>query len=486
MSDLGKWQIISFISRGTAMALGIIQSFFIVRLLTVSEWGLIQIAISLGGALGIYQHLGLASASTREISAAKTDKEIFKIFVTSVAIRYFVTVPIALGLFFASDYLSENVYNTDQLALPFKLYAIVLLFQGFQSILNSVIAGTQRFKQLFLYQALIAVVSIALYIPLVFLFRVNGFFYALFLFNVAASFTLAFIAFRPLRGSLELPNKSDFKRLFRELFSISLGIYLVKIIYTNWEKFGPNVLGLTITPEIVGYFGFALLYAKKLMNVSDAVTDVNLPVFSKTYANDIKAFKESFSKNFDKIFSLIIFAGAAAVYWSPEIIRFAVGGDKYDPSLPLILPMVFAFVFYSFVNIVKSSIIIPAKLVKEMVFSFVVLIGITAATYFFTYNIFGNLQAMAYGMVLGSFASFVLLLAVSQLKLKFKFFYHDHVLILIQGFVIGYAGTIDNFYVKFLAFVLFTGLYIWSLMVAKFVQRHDWEPILVKLKLKKV
>jgi len=87
MKDLGKWQIISFISRGMSMVVGIVQSFAIIRILTVSEWGLVQLAVSIGGALGIYQHLGLASASTREISAAKEDSEVFKIFVTLHALK---------------------------------------------------------------------------------------------------------------------------------------------------------------------------------------------------------------------------------------------------------------------------------------------------------------------------------------------------------------------------------------------------------------
>src|SRR3990172_8842858 len=299
MRDLAKWQVISFASRGTAMALGIIQSFFIVRLLTVPEWGLVQLAVSLGGALGIYQHLGLASASTREVSAAKDNKEIFKIFITSVVIRYIVTIPIAIGLFFYSDKLSGDIYSSPEISFPLKLYAVVLLFQGFQSILNSVIAGTKRFKHLFLYQALIALVSVALYIPLVYRYRVNGYFFALLGFNIVATIVLSYLAFKPMRGELELPDKNDFKRLFRELFSISIGIYLVKIIYTNWEKLGPNLLGLSVDAEIVGYFGLALLYAKKLMNVSDVVKDVNLLVFSDKYIHDREGFKGIFSQNFN-------------------------------------------------------------------------------------------------------------------------------------------------------------------------------------------
>jgi len=65
MKDLGKWQFVSMMSQGLAMVAGLVQTFVIIRILSVGEWGLVQLAISIGGALGIYQHLGLVSASTR-------------------------------------------------------------------------------------------------------------------------------------------------------------------------------------------------------------------------------------------------------------------------------------------------------------------------------------------------------------------------------------------------------------------------------------
>ena len=99
MKDLGKWQLVSLLSQGLAMLLGMVETFLVIRILDVGEWGLVQLAVSIGGALGIYQHLGLVSASTREISSAKKDEDIFKIFITSSVVRYFVTIPISVGLF---------------------------------------------------------------------------------------------------------------------------------------------------------------------------------------------------------------------------------------------------------------------------------------------------------------------------------------------------------------------------------------------------
>ncbi|EKD99822.1 MAG: hypothetical protein ACD_22C00170G0003 [uncultured bacterium] len=474
MKDLAKWQIVSFISRGIAMVLGVLQSILIYRFLTLSEGGVVQLATAAGAALGVLQHLGLASASTREISAAKDEKEIFKIFITSGFIRYAITVPLALGLILLAKTLAVNTYHVPEMETPLKLYGLVLLIQGFQSILNSVIQGTKRFKVLFIYQALIPLVSIAFYLPLVFMYRIDGYFYAQVGVNLVSSLILGVIAFKPLKNFLQWPSFADFKRLFKELFSISVGIYIVKIIYTNWEKLGPNLLGIVSTTEMVGYFGFALLYAKKLMNISDSVTDVNLPVFSDKYVNDRKTFESLFSENFNKLFVLIVFTGVTAAYWAGDIIHLAMGKVKFDPSIPLVLPIVFAFVFYSFINIIKSSVIVPAKMVKEMIISFVGLIGGTLVFYYLTTPFFGNLMAMAYGMVFGAVLSFSIMAISSKIKLNFAFINKDHALLLFQALVITLMGGIVNIWVKSVGFVLFGVLFVWAAYASSFITKNDF------------
>ncbi len=483
MKDLEKWQIISFLSRGVAMALGIIQGIFVVRILSVSEYGMVGIVAAIGSIVGVSQHLGLASGSTREISAAKDDKEVFKIFYTSSLIRYSVTIPLAIGLLLTSRYLAIDKYSNPELLTPIRLYALVLLVQAIQSMFNSVISGTQRFKQLFIYQAVISFVSVALYIPLVYLFKVNGYFIALAIFNLIASVALGTIALYPIRKSIEFPSKAETKHLLKEILSISLGIYLVKVVFTLWQRLGPLLLGLHETAEVVGIFSFALFYATKLMAVSDAVTDVNLPALSKQYANDIESFKKVFSSNFDKVFAFIVFSAITAVYWVNEIVRLAIGSDKYDLAIPLILPMVFAFIFYSFVNIIKSSVIVPAKMVKEMVMGYFAMAVSTIGFYFFFKPSFGSLMAMAMGMACGALVGVVVLTFYSQLKLRFNFFSISHVLIVIQGLVIALSGGIENFTLKVLAFVLFTGLYFFSLYAASFVTKDHLAFLNQKIKL---
>lgn len=484
MKDLTKWQIISFMSRGVAMAFGLVQSFVIVRILTVGEWGIVQIAASIGGAFGIYQHLGLASGSTREISSAKNDTEVFKIFITAALIRYLITVPIAIFLFFSAETLAVNKYFEPALILPIKIYAFVLLFQGIQSILNSVISGTKRFKHLFLYQSLIAIVSMFLFIPLVYYYRVYGYFYALILFNVISSLVLTYLAFKPLKCQFLLPSKADFKILFKDLLSISLGVYIVKVIYTMWEKSGTLILGLYISKEMVGIFAFALLYAKKLVAISDAVTDVSLPVMSEKYLKNITEFKDLFSDNFDKLFVFILFSAFTVVYWSPEVIKFVVGGDKYNQSFPYILPMVFAFVFYSFINIIKSSVFIPAKFIKDMILSFIFLLGGTILTYFISLNRLGFLSAMSYAMLAGSFVSLITLVIATRIRLKFFVMRVSHFLLLVQVAVISLFMFVSNSYLKISFYPIFILLFLWGVFTSRFITYTDVRDSFLYLKSK--
>lgn len=476
--SLEKWQIISFLSRGFAMALGLVQSFVILRILTQSQWGIVQLAISIGGALGIYQHLGLASASTKEISQTKSDTEIFKIFITSVVIRYCVTLPLAVGLFFLSDHIANNIYKHADLALPLKIYAATLLFQGFQSILNSVISGTKRFKRLFIYQVFIAFISVLIYVPFVYFLKIEGYFYALFLFNLVSTAVLSVLAFAPLRGKMQMPSRSDFSVLFKQIFTISMAIYFVKVIYTNWEKFGANILGLYNTAEVVAIYGFALVFAKKIMSISDAVTDVNLPVLSEKFVNDIKDFKNTFSSNFNKIFAFTILSASAASFWAPQIIYLLAGEEKYFEyydSLRLISPLLIAFILYSFINIIKSSILIPAKLTKEMSLSFILLIVLTALPFgiFYYTGIFTPTFSMAVAMAIGALFSFIYINKAVKKKLNYVFFNIDHSLVLVQSIFIGIVSGVDSILIKSISFVMLMTLLVSGVLVSKFITKEE-------------
>lgn len=455
------------------MGLGIVQSFVILRILSVGDWGIVQLAVSVGASLGIYQHLGLASASNREIAAAEEKTDIFKIFVTTAIVRYFVTIPLSVGLYYFAPKLTQ-VYGFEQLLIPLRIYAIVILLQGVQAILNSVISGTKRFKELFLFQIFIAGASVLIYIPFVYFYGILGFFYAFLIHEAIKSITLFVIGFKPFIGKMNFPSREEFNQIFKNLFSLGLSIFFVKVLVLNWEKLGTNLLGFSGDAEILGIYAFALLYAKKLVNVSDAVTDVNLPVFSESYAKNPKSFMDLFLPNFNKLFSLIVFFAFSAVFWARDIINILIGSNKYDESLPIILPMVFAFIFFSLLDIIKSSVAIPAKLKLDMIFSYVLLFVITAIAYFITRTSLSFISAMSYSMLLGGFIGLLFLVFRVNTALKYKILNHSHYLLLIQAFVVGMVAQDATLLFKIPVYILLVALYLWGARIAGFVAPQDF------------
>ncbi len=459
MKDLGKWQVISLISRFLALFIGLVQSVIVTRILTISEFGLVGIVGSVGALFGIAQHLGLASGTTREISAGEGGDNAFKIFISSFVIKYVITIPIAILLFFLAPYLATKIYEYPQIILPLRLYSVVLIIQGVQSIFNSVIAGLRRFKSLFLYQTLIAFVSLIFYIPLVHYYKVNGYFLALVLFNLVSSITLAVLALWPLRRMLKLPIKQEFFAISKNLLYLSLSIYFVKVLYTVWFKFGQATLGYFETLEAVGIFSFAILYSSKLLTISDALTDVNLPVFSKEFVSNFDNFKKLFRENFNKLYVFILYSGLAASFWARELVNLFIG-NKYDSSIPIILPLVLSFALYSFVNLIKSSVLIPAKMIYSMIAGYLLMIVTTVGFFLALKSNFNSLDSMAFAMFFGSLSGFIGLAALIKTKLKFYIF--DTSLLLITFYLMLFipatfllkAFLVKSFFFAFISVIL--------------------------------
>src|SRR3989344_4061040 len=263
-----KWTIVSIASRFLAVGIGMVQSIIIAKLLTVEAYGLLNIVMGIGASLGVYQNLGISSGSTREIAGAKDKSEAFKIFITSLSIRYLISIPLAVGLFFFAKKIALGVDNRPEIIFPLQLFAVTMVIQSLQSVLNSVVQGFKRFKFLFGFQIAIAFVSLAVYIPLIFKFEFIGYFYALILFNLISTIVLAGYSYHLFAGGVDFPSAKEFRSIFKSIFKVGIFIYLMKIIDTQWHRLQPFLLGFVTTDYKIGLFSFALLISSKVATVS--------------------------------------------------------------------------------------------------------------------------------------------------------------------------------------------------------------------------
>lgn len=421
MSDLVKWQFLSLISRFIAVAAGIVQGIFVVRLLSPADYGLVGIVGSVASVIGVYQHLGLASGSTREISATKSPEQAFKVFISSLLVRLSISFPLAFGLWLSAPHIANTIYHQSLIIWPLRIQALVLLLQGTQDILGAALSGSQRFKPVLIFQAAIALISLVVYVPLIYKLHFLGYFWAMLAVAFLGVCGLLIPVWQYFSVHFSWPSRAEFKRIIRAILSVGIAIYAVKIIYTFWQRLGPLFLGTAVTAAEVGFFNFALFYATKLLTVSEAFSTINLPVMTKKFVEDADGFRQVFMTNFYKIYSFVLLAAVSAVFWAPEVVYLVVD-HKYDAALPLIPPLILAFWSYGYVNLLGASVIVPAKLLWQMIGYYLVLIGGTFASFYLFRFYLDPLAAMAAATMVGGLLSLAALLIFARYYLRMTIF----------------------------------------------------------------
>lgn len=422
-----SWSIISISSRFIAVGIGLIQSLFIIKILSVEDYGIVGLVGAIAGIVGVYQNLGISSGSTREIASANSLKEVFKVFTGSLLVRYLISLPLVVGLFVLAPYLGNVYYSNPLIILPLRIFSVVLFVQALQSVLTSVIQGMKKFKFLFSFQSGIAVVSVAVFLPMLFKFNMLGYFYALLLFNVISTLVLATYAYTLLKGNFEFPKKDELIEIFKAVFSIGIYVYIIKIILVQWQKLGPAVLANEITPEMLGVFTFVLLVASKVSVISDAVTDVTLPSMTKVYTEDKKNFVKIFLKSNSRAYLLILYTALMLIVLKVQLFAFAdllfsfIGKDsiteKYSYAFYIMDPVILGFWGYSHLNLIKSGVAVPTKKMFGALLSFLMMFLFTFIPYHFL-NLDPTLK-YSVAMGIGGLVGYLSMILFIKIQLSF-------------------------------------------------------------------
>ena len=145
--------------------------------------------------------------------------------------------------------------------------------------------------------------------------------------------------------------------------------------------------------------------------------------------------------------------------------------------------LVIAYWAYSFINIYKSSIYVPAKRLVMLVIGFLTLLVISVVSFilFSLFNIFDVTQSLAVSMMLGSIATY--LFTTIDLRYKFKtWFFNSQMLVAfllacLMLFVYSQQLQVSN---KLFLFVLYFGLQMYLMLEWKVIRiptRNPSSPI---------
>ncbi|MEX2054989.1 MAG: oligosaccharide flippase family protein [Candidatus Andersenbacteria bacterium] len=375
--SLVRTQLLSLITKAVTTVLGIIQSLIVVRLLSPAEFGLVGLVMSIGGVIGVSQHLGIVDGAIREIAVLKNKREIAKVFWVSHFTRQAVTIPLSLGLFFLAPWIAEGIYSRPEITHYIQLFASVLILQGLQDVLGATLTGMKKFVTLYLVQIITAAVNIGAFGYLTWRYGITGFFWA-----VLATTSLMIILFivlvrKYLPGELALPTWAETKQYGRQLMKIGFFMYVARIFFVAWQRLPLLILGGVLGAHELGYINVSLTFGARMTIIAMALSEVNLAWMSTLYANRREEFAHVVTRNLHRVMLVMAAGTAILLFFTPEILTYIVGAE-YEPARHLIYIMTLAFFLYSLVDIGTSSIFVPANNPKARTILYGVMFAISA------------------------------------------------------------------------------------------------------------
>jgi len=354
---------------------------------------------------------------------AQKIEEAKKIFTTAFVIRLLISVPFALFLLVFAQKLSAESTNPKMFSLAIQIMGVALLIESVQSVFTSLLSAYQKFSTLFTFQVFIALISLPIYIFFITYYGFIGYFYAYLTHNVIWSIIIAILSLKVFDYKVLIPNKQEAITIFNRIFSISLSIYVVKLFFTVWKdspKLYMNYI-LDTNAVVISVYAFAFLYASKLLIFSDSITDVTLPVMSKEFFKRKNKFIEVYQANFNKTMLIIIFAASVASFWNRDIIMLVIK-PEYLPSTSIIPLIMFGVLSYSAINLLKSSVFVPAKKLKLLISSYAsMIIFVYISIVILTKFGFGSLNSVSIGFGLGTFLALVYTLVLVKHFFKISF-----------------------------------------------------------------
>lgn len=478
--DLAKTQFISLVTKGFTTVLGVIQSVIVIRLLAPAEFGLVGLVMSIGGVVGVTQHLGIVDGAIREIAVLKNKREIGKVFWVSHLVRQLVTLPLTFGLIMLSSVIAADIYGRPEIVPYLQLFALSLILQGFQDVLGATLTGVKRFGSLYAIQILTATINIGVFGYLTWRFGITGFFWAVIITTSVMVLLLLMVVIKHLRGYLALPSPREIQQYAKRVMRVGVYMYVARIFFVLWQRLPLLLLGGVLAADELGFLNVSLTFGARLTIVAMALSEVNLSWMSSLFAHERERFKQMVQLNLKRVFLLMMGLTMILLFFAPEILLYVVG-EEYLPAREVILVMTVAFFLYALLDIGTSSAFVPADKpgMRASLYGIMMLLtgGVVA------WLLFSNPTPMgaAWGVLLGATIAYLAMLWLGRAVLKITFLSREQMFFLLLLFVsLGWLLQQPLFWVRLLVFLVFAAYLGWESRRQKVLP--SWSDFLLKLR----
>lgn len=458
--DLAKTQVLSLVTKAVTTALGIVQSVIVVRLLSRGEFGLVGLVMSIGGVIGVSQHLGIVDGAIREIAVLKSRREIGKVFWVSHLVRQIVTVPLSVGLFLMAGVVAVKFYHRPDIIPYIKLFAASLVLQGLQDVMGATLTGIKKFVSLYVVQIITATINIAVFGYFTWRWGITGFFWAILITTSIMVVLYAVIIAKELQGDLALPTFADIRQYGRRVLRVGVFMYLSRIFFVVWQRLPILLLGATLSADSLGDLNVSLTFGSKLTIIAMALSEVNLSWMSSLFARERKTFEQVVTRNMHRVLVVMLSLTLVMLFFTPEILHYIIG-QQYMHAQPLILIMTLAFFLYSLTDIGTSSVFVPADQPKLRTIVYGLMTVLTAGIIFSTRS--GGSVMAAVAVLAGAVVAYVSMLLLAKRNFGIQLVTARLALFILALIIsIAWLYGSPSFLPRVIVFILFAGFMLYE------------------------
>ncbi len=412
--NLARIQFLSVATKAVTTVLGLVQSVIVIQILSKAEYGIVGLVMSIGGLIGVSQHLGIVDGAIREIAIRKNKDEIGKVFWVSHIARQAVTLPLSLALVFLAGLIAVRVYNRPEIIPYIQLFAASLILQGLQDVLGATLTGMKKFISLYIVQIITATVNIIAFGLLTWKFHIEGFFWAVILTTSLMVVLLIGIIMKELKGHLSLPTWNDIKLYGKNLLHIGFFMYISRIFYVIWQRLPLLILGGVLAGEKLGDLNISLTFGSKLIILAAALSEVNLSWMSTLFANKKDEFAQVVTRNMHRVLVLMMSLTLVLICFVPEILKYVIRKPEYFDAQPFIIVLTLSFFLYALMDLGTSSVFVSANRPRLRAIVFGVLTLISGAGSFWALQLGGDAFTAACSMLAGSVIAYILMVVISK------------------------------------------------------------------------
>ncbi|RIV85883.1 oligosaccharide flippase family protein [Aurantiacibacter zhengii] len=331
-------------------ALTAVSSVLVARILGPTAFGELGIVRSTANLFTVYAGFRLGTTASKHLAEyrEKDPPKAGRILKMTLRLSAIFCATVALILIASSGYIARTTLNNADLAWPLRIAGVFLFFQAYMTVRESVLVGTEHFREFAQVNVAKGVLTAALIVPGAYFYGVTGAVAALALASFLSYLLLQYYIRRAL-GEFGVEQNVPFREWKAELpllWNFALPGLLAGAVGALMPWYGRTVIaGIENGYVELGLFEAANQWRTMILFMPAILTRVAMPVLAETFGRSADdEFREAVVLQFQAILLLTLPLTVAAIAAS-DMLMLVFGGAYSEASslLPILMLSVFLF-----------------------------------------------------------------------------------------------------------------------------------------------